>query len=289
MSGWRSLRLVAFDTETTGLSPLDGHRIVEFAGVELRLAPLGLAVVRKHVWLFRPGEMLMPRDTTEISGIRDEELVHAPLFAQHAEAIHQLLAGAVTVAHNYLFDRGFLEAEFARCGMSYPVPAAEIDTVDLSKRFHPEAKSHRLSELAARLNVPLVGAHRAANDAEACGRCFAALAGAHHAPDDLAGLLTWADALGEPPGDGIGRALDGTIVFVGGEHAGERIEDHTDYLAWMPMARHRVDGRWAFVFSEPARTWAERWLQVRASGRFPQAMKGGHASEWAIDAPLGGT
>lgn len=295
---WRTLPIVAFDTETTGLHPEDGHRVIEFAGVELRLAPDGsVDKVIPHQFLFKPttptGELMpIPREASDVSGIKDEDVAHAPLFKEHAQAIHRLLSRAVTVAHNYPFDQRFLTAEFDRCGLKWCAPPAEIDTVDLSRRFFPEAKSHKLGELSARLEVTLIGAHRATNDAEACGRCFSLLARRHDAPEDLAGLVEWADAVGEPPkGDVLVRSADGTVVFKGGEFDGRAIDLHPDYLAWMLLARRKEaggNGAWGLSYPADVRSWIARWLRVRGSGRAAQGMKGFGPNDWGIDAPLGG-
>lgn len=286
---WRSLPIIAFDTETTGLNPEDGHRVIEFAGVEMHLGADGTVdKVIPHHFLFKPDDMLIPREASDISGIKDEDVASAPLFKEHAQAIHRLLGRSITVAHNYPFDQRFLTAEFARCGLSWCAPPAEIDTVDLSRRFFPEAKSHKLGELSARLEVTLIGAHRATNDAEACGRCFGLLAKRHDAPEDLAGLIEWADAVGEPPkGDVLVRSENGTVVFRGGEYDGKPIENHADYLAWMLIARRRVEGKWDLTYPADVRSWIARWLRVRGSGRAAQGMKGFGPNDWGIDAPLG--
>lgn len=286
---WKSLPIIAFDTETTGLNPEDGHRVIEFAGVEMRLGPDGkVDKVVPHHFLFNPG-IPIPREATDVSGIRDEDVADKPKFEQHAAAIHKLLSRAITVAHNYPFDQRFLTHEFDRAGLKWCAPPAEIDTVDLSRRFFPEAKSHKLSELSQRLEVTLIGAHRATNDAEACGRCFVALANRQDAPEDLPGLIEWADAVGEPPSAGgvIGRAPDGTVVFTGGELDGKPIDQHPDHLAWMSLARRRTEGRWEEAFPAEVKVWVERWLRVRGSGRAQGSMKGFGPNDWGIDPPLG--
>ncbi len=286
---WRTLPIIAFDTETTGLFPEDGHRVIEFAGVELRLTPEG-AVERviPHHFLFKPGDMLIPREASDVSGIRDEDVKDAPPFEKHAEAIHRLLSGAITVAHNYSFDQRFLTHEFEKVRLKWCPTRAEVDTLDLSRRFFPDARSHKLGELAQRLEVPLLGAHRATNDAEACGRCLVALANRHAAPEDLAGLVEWADAIGDPPrGDVLSRGPDGIVVFTGGPYAGKPIEQHPDHLAWLLIARTRRDGAWQAAQPLDMREWIERWLRVRASGRASQSAKGFGPADWGIDPPLG--
>lgn len=287
---WRDRSIVAFDTETTGLFPENGDRVIEFAGVELVLGPDGeVARTVAHHFLFNPG-MPIPREATDVSGLRDEDVADKPAFGAHAEAIHRLLSGAITVAHNYPFDQRFLSVEFAKVGLRWPSPAAEIDTVDLSRRFFAEARGHKLAEVCARLDIALVGAHRATNDAEACGRALIAMTRRFAAPEDLEGLVEWADAVGDPPPEGpVAKRPDGTLVFVGGRHDGQPIEDHPDELGWVTLQRERVDGRWRFRWPEPARRWAERWLRIRASGRAAQTMKGFGPADWGIDPPAGST
>lgn len=285
---WRGLSIVAFDTETTGLFPENGDRVIEFAGVEMLLAEDGtVARVVPHHHLFNPG-IPIPREATEVSGLRDEDVADAPPFSKAAESIHRLLARGVTVAHNYPFDQRFLTAELARCGLKWPSPPAEIDTVDLSRRFFKEARSHKLGELAARLEVMLVGAHRATNDAEACGRCFVEMARRFGAPATMEDLVDWADAVGEPPvGSEIVRGPDRQLLFRGGPFDGELVESRPDVLAWMLLARERVDGRWRNRFSEPVQRWASRYLRIRGSGRAQQATKGFGPADWGIDPPAG--
>ena len=286
---WRARSVVAFDTETTGLYPENGDRVIEFAGVEFKLAADGsvMATVEHH-HLFDPG-IPIPREAAEVSGLRDEDVAGKPAFAAHAAAIHSLLAGAISVAHNYPFDQRFLTQEFARCGLRWPAPTAEIDTVDLSRRFFAEARGHKLAELCARVNIPLAGAHRATNDARACGLAFLAMAGRFGAPEELEGLFEWADAVGEPPAGGeIARGDDGVLVFGTGRWARSPIDEHPDELAWMVVARERVDGAWRFKHPENVRRWIERWLRIRASGRAAQGMKGFGPLDWGIDPPVGG-
>ncbi len=285
---WRDLRIVAFDTETTGLNPEEGHRVIEFAGVELRLDGDGrVAAAVRHEWLFNPG-VPIPREVTEVNHIRDEDVADAPPFDVRAAEIHALLAGSVIVAHNLPFDQRFLTSEFARSNLGWPVTAAEVDTSDLSRMYFKEARSHRLGELCTRLNVELVEAHRAGNDAEACGRCFLGMADRFGAPAELDGLGDWGDVIQDPAGsEFVGRDATGVLLFREGPSAGQPVQSHPETLAWIGMARERRDGAWAWRYPEPLRRWAARWLRVRASGRFPQGMKGFGPLDWGIDNPLG--
>lgn len=281
---WKSRPIVAFDTETTGLEPFGGDRVIEFAAVELRLGDDGRVVERTdHSWLIDPG-IPIPRKVTEITGISDADVAGKPSFAEVAHEIQDLLADAVTVAHNYPFDLAFLTVELQRLGSRWPDPLAEVDTVDLSMICFPDARGHKLSDLCSRLDVVLDGAHRATNDAAATGLCFASLARRHDVGDDLQAMLDWANAIGRPPEDGPFVAdPDLGVVFAEGPHAGMPVGHHPLHLQWITKARVRRDGAWRWRHPESARRWARRWLEVRAAGRARQGPKPFHDQDWVLD------
>ncbi len=288
---WKHRPIVAFDTETTGLEPFGGDRVIEFAAVELRLGPDGHVASRaNHSWLINP-ERDIPRKVTEITGISAEHVADAPPFSEVAPRIRELLADAVAVAHNFAFDLAFLTVEFAEAhhrtgnpAMHWPEPLAEVDTVDLSLRCFPEARSHRLSDLAERLGVQLERAHRATDDAAASGLAFVELARRHEVADDLQSMLDWAGAIGRPPEDGpIGPDPRGRVVFLEGEHEGEPVAHHPIHLAWMDKARTLRNGQWSWRYPEPVRKWVRRWLQVRGAGRAKTNPKSFHAQDWVLD------
>ena len=288
---WKHLPIVAFDTETTGLEPFGDDRIIEFAAVELTLDDQWEVVERKdHSWLINP-ERDIGRKVTEITGISNADVAGEPRFAEVAKPIRELLAGAITVAHNYPFDLAFLSMEFERVReetrdprMRWPEPLAEVDTVDLSMRCFPEARSHRLSDLTERLDVSLENAHRATDDAAACGLCFTKLARDNGVSDELQQMLDWAGAIGQPPtGSAIGPDEYGQVVFLDGPHEGRPIAQHPIHLGWMEKARIRTSTGWQFRYPEGVRRWIRRWLQVRAAGRATQNPKSFHAQDWVLD------
>ena len=95
---WTDCRLVAFDTETTGLRSYDGDRIIEFGAVELFVDESGLiSRVKPHQYLINP-EIPIPREASAVSGIRDEDVRNKPPFAKVAKNIWELLNGALLVA-----------------------------------------------------------------------------------------------------------------------------------------------------------------------------------------------
>lgn len=289
---WKHLPVVAFDTETTGLEPFGGDRIIEIAMVTITLDPDTGAVVGRQEWsqLLNP-EREIPKKVTEITGISEREVARAPRFAEVAGRVREVLANAITVAHNYPFDLAFLTREFDLLRqqtndpkMIWPEPLAEVDTVDLSMRCFKDAKSHKLSDLAERTGVSLDRAHRATDDAAACGLSFVELARRHQVEDDLQGMLDWANAIGRPPEDGpFGPDEHGRLVFLEGPHAGKPVTQHPIHLAWMEKARVRGPHGWTWRYSDSVRRWARRWLEVRAAGRARQGQKSFHATDWAPD------
>lgn len=283
---WTEHPLVAFDTETTGLNFWEGHRVIEFAAVRYTLDAQGNLVdapPERMQMLFNPG-IPIPREVQDLTGIRNEDIEGKPDFSTASEKIYRFLEGAITVAHNYPFDQGFLSMEFRKAGTRWPEPLAEIDTSDLSRRFFPDANHHRLSDVVARLEITLEGAHRAINDAEACGRSFLSMARRFSAPDDLDGLVAWADSIGQPPPTGhLERRKDGRVVFLEGSFKGQPVDEHPDQLAWMTLARKRVESEWQFRFPESIRRWAERWLRIRGAGRAPQGSKTVGPKDWGLD------
>lgn len=281
---WKHLDIVAFDTETTGLDPYQGDRIIEISLVVMRLTEDGTIEVRQVVsHLVNPG-IPVPRMVTQITGLKDEDLVGKPSFAEVAEEIGALLGSGIAVAHNFPFDHAFLQREFAIAGLPWTEPLAAIDTVDVSMKHHKDARSHKLGDLAKRMGVALVEAHRAANDAEACGRAFLEMAKRANVEDDLDVMLEWADAIGRPPQDGpFGVDAHGVAVFLEGPHQGAPVVEHPLHLAWMEVARvHRADG-WAWRYPDSSRRWLRRFLDVRTTGRARTSPRSVHAGDWVLD------
>ena len=286
---WIDCRIVAFDTETTGLNPheeANRDRVMEFAAVELMVdEKLRVSGTKPHHFLIHP-QMKIPSKSTQVTGITDEDVKDAPPFAARAEEVRALLSDAIIVAHNLPFDLAFLRMELEGAGTSWPRTRAEVDTLTLSQRRMSDQRVHKLAEVARTLGVPLDNAHRATHDAEACGRIFVEIARRFEAPQDLDGLIDWADAMGPPPDTGhLGIGSRGIPEFLEGPFRGSTVETHPDHLQWMTMALERVDGRWRNRYPESVQRWARRWLRVRAAGRIRQSARGSSAQDWNIDPP----
>lgn len=146
------VREIAFDTETTGLSPADGDRVIEIGAVELiNHIPTGRTFRR----LINPGRPVSEA-TIRITGITDADLNDKPPFEHPdiVDAFLSFLGGATLVAHNAAFDRGFLNAELARCGRP-PIPDDRwIDTVAIARKRFPGAPAS-LDALCKRFDISL--------------------------------------------------------------------------------------------------------------------------------------
>lgn len=143
-------RLIVLDTETTGLSPENGDRIIEIGCVELLNRRLTGA--NKHFYLNpeRPNH----EDAVRIHGLTDEFLADKPKFAEVVDELMEYLAGAEVVIHNAAFDVGFLDKELERLGRSrfHAHVACVTDTLAMARDMFP-GKSNSLDALCKRLEV----------------------------------------------------------------------------------------------------------------------------------------
>jgi ATP-dependent helicase Lhr and Lhr-like helicase len=153
------------DLETTGFDPWPEHRAVEVA--VLRLAPDG-SVTAELDTLVNPGRAV---DATEIHGITDAMLRDAPSFVEIAGDLATLLQDAIVVAHNVLFDVGFLRGEFQLAGFTLP-PVAALCTAQLTRLLHPDAEA-KLTECCRRFGIDHHEPHTALSDARATARLLA--------------------------------------------------------------------------------------------------------------------
>ena len=281
---FKHLPIIAFDTETTGLMPFDGDKIIEVGAVKLVLDERGEVVEREDFnRLVNPG-IPIPRKVTEITGIRNDQVENEPPFGVIAQELHAFLGQGIAVAHNFPFDLAFLDQEFRAAGLAWPEPFAEVDTIDVSMRVFPDASSHKLSDVAQRCDVPLENAHRATDDAAACGLILAKLMRRAELEDDLQALLDWANAIGRPPPDGpFEPGPDGRLLFVDGPYAGKAIAEAPIHLQWMTKARVRGPNGWQWRYAQSTRRWVQRWLDIRGAGRIQNAVKVLGPGDWGID------
>lgn len=142
------MREIVFDTETTGLSPAKGDRLVEIGCIELiNRTETGNTF---HAY-FNP-ECPMPPEAQAVHGLSDAFLADKPLFETRVEDLLDFLDDSPLVAHNASFDFAFLNAELGACGRLNIGMARMIDTLAMSRARHPGAK-HSLDALCSRFGI----------------------------------------------------------------------------------------------------------------------------------------
>ncbi|MGA8816706.1 MAG: DNA polymerase III subunit epsilon [Xanthobacteraceae bacterium] len=172
------MREIVLDTETTGLDPLNGDRLVEIGCIELvNRIPSGQTF---HVYL-NP-ERSMPAEAFAIHGLSDEFLKDKPRFAAVADEFIGFLGDAPLVIHNAGFDIGFLNAELERAGRPLIGRERLVDTLLLARRKHAGA-SNRLDDLCVRYAIDHSRRtkHGALLDAELLAEVYVELIGARQA------------------------------------------------------------------------------------------------------------
>jgi DNA polymerase-3 subunit epsilon len=142
------MREIVFDTETTGLDHRQGDRVVEIGCVELINR---VETGRTYHAYFNPG-MAMPSIAEQIHGLSDAFLSDKPDFHETVEDLLDFLDDSPLVAHNAMFDWGFLNHELGECGRMHIPLSRIIDTLAMSKTRHPGAK-HSLDALCNRYGV----------------------------------------------------------------------------------------------------------------------------------------
>ena len=184
------MREIVLDTETTGLDPADGHRIVEVAGVELfNHLPTG-----RVFHCFINPERSMPAEAEAVHGLTEEFLAGHPVFAVHVDALIEFLGTARLVIHNAEFDIRFLNAELKR--LDRPGLALEVvDTLLLARRRFPGAPAS-LDALCRRFEIDLSARdkHNARLDCELLASVYLELIGGRQPGFDLAAAAQQAAA-----------------------------------------------------------------------------------------------
>jgi DNA polymerase-3 subunit epsilon len=167
------MREIVLDTETTGLDPLAGHRVVEVGCIELVNT---VATGRTFHAYFNP-EMLMPAGAQDIHGLSDEFLADKPRFAERVEALLEFIGDAQLVIHNAQFDIGFLNAELERVGRT-GLTNGYVDTVSMARRKFPGQRAS-LDALCERFGVDNSSRtkHGALLDAELLAEVYLELSG----------------------------------------------------------------------------------------------------------------
>lgn len=178
------MREIVFDTETTGLDPNSGHRIVEIGCVELvNHLPTG-----NHFHRYLNPERDVPDEVVRVHGLTRDFLSNHPVFAEVVAEFLEFMAEDAIVAHNAGFDMGFINHELGRLGFP-PIPMSRVtDTVQLARRKFPGA-SASLDALCRRFDVDLAvrDKHGALVDAELLAEVYLELIGGRQPGLELMG------------------------------------------------------------------------------------------------------
>lgn len=171
------LRQVVLDTETTGLEPAEGHRIIEIGCVEL----VNRRLTGRHFHQYLQPDRLIDAEAAQVHGITNEMLQDMPHFGDVAHSFLEFVTGAELVIHNAAFDIGFLDHELRRWRPDHPSLATlceVLDTLVLARQMHP-GQRNSLDALCRRYGID--NSHRTLHgallDAEILADLYLAMTG----------------------------------------------------------------------------------------------------------------
>jgi DNA polymerase-3 subunit epsilon len=237
------MREIVFDTETTGLDPLNGDRLVEIGCIELiNRFPTGKVFHR-----YLNPERDMPEAAFKVHGLSVEFLKDKPLFAEVAEELAAFIGDdASLVAHNAMFDLGFLNAELKRAGRGEVSRERLVDTLMLARRKHPGG-SNRLDDLCLRYKVDNSRRtkHGALLDAELLAEVYLELIGARQAMLGLTEAMAGNGHVGAAQAIGVGRPQPLPPRVTADERAAHRafvatLGDAAVWLNYLPETDERA-------------------------------------------------
>src|SRR5919112_990399 len=142
------MREIVFDTETTGLNPAGGDRMVEIGCVEI----FNRVETGRHFHAYFNPDRDMPFEAQEVHGLTNLFLSDKPRFGDRAEELLDFIEDSPLVAHNASFDFGFLNYELEKCGRPIVSIHRMVDTLTLARSKHPGAK-HSLDALCMRFGI----------------------------------------------------------------------------------------------------------------------------------------
>ena len=220
------MREIIFDTETTGLNPAGGDRMVEIGCIEMINR---VETGRSFHAYFNP-QRPMPLEAEAVHGLSTIFLSAQPLFEDRVEELIEFLEDSKLVAHNASFDFGFLNQELQLCGRPLVCMSRMIDTLVLARSKHPGAK-HSLDALCTRFGVDrsLRVKHGALLDAQLLAQVYVELTGGRQIG---LGLVADTDARGVRIG---GPAVTVREPRVPRPHfaSSEELERHRAFIARM--------------------------------------------------------
>ena len=170
MTAFSDCRFVVVDVETTGSSAIRGDRVTEVAAVVVESGRVEVAFQS----LVNP-ERHIPAFITGLTGISNAMVADAPTFCEIADSLATTLAARTFVAHNAVFDWGFLTMEFARAHRPEALAGAPLCTVRLARRVLAHLPRRNLDAVAWHYGVSIESRHRALGDARATAQVLLGL------------------------------------------------------------------------------------------------------------------
>jgi len=168
-------RLIVLDTETTGINPKEGHRIIEVGAVQIKNREITNTEFHKYI---QPNRTV--GDSVNIHGITDKFLINKPQFNQISDDLLSFIEGATLIIHNAPFDLGFLNNELKLNGINKRIEdlCPVIDSLELSKKQRP-GTMHNLDALCRRFGVDTSARtrHGALLDAQILAQVYIAMTG----------------------------------------------------------------------------------------------------------------
>ena len=168
-------RLIVLDTETTGIDPKEGHRIIEVGAVQIDNREITNIEFHKYI---QPNRTV--GDSVRVHGITDKFLINKPQFSQISDDLISFIEGSTLIIHNAPFDLGFLNHEFKLNGVKIKVEdlCQVIDTLELSKEQRP-GTMHNLDALCRRFGIDTSARtrHGALLDAQILAKVYIAMTG----------------------------------------------------------------------------------------------------------------
>jgi len=183
------MREIVFDTETTGVNPATGDRMVEIGCVEL----INRCETGRSFHAYFNPERTMPSEAEAVHGLSTVFLSDKPRFGDRCEELIDFIGDAPLIAHNASFDFGFLNAELARCSRDPVCLTRMVCTLMMARARHPGAK-HSLDALCTRFGVDRSARvkHGALLDAQLLAQVYVELTGGRQI-----GLSLIADTISE--------------------------------------------------------------------------------------------
>jgi len=198
------MKLIMLDTETTGLSPLNGDRIVEIGAVRVSKRHIDRNQVFHH---YINPERHIPEEVVRIHGISDKDVKDKPRFADIGEAFLEFIQDATLVIHNAAFDLGFLMQELRLANLPGIADVAVIDSLQVARKRHPHQRNN-LDALCDRYNVERGHRtlHGALLDAELLAEMYLAMTGGRQFSLDMEATPHPASNFVQLPESSSGRA-----------------------------------------------------------------------------------